>query len=115
MNIDLETGETKTQDFGELVEIYFTGMRHPKDDNIVFGVLNRLAKYDVEKQELIGVAELEHTYYSVAINHAGSKIYLSGAWSDVAVYDSETMEQIGQVQLPAGGDMALSNPQIFIR
>ncbi len=64
MNVDLETGETTTRDFGELVEVYFSGMLSPKDDNIVFGVLNRLAKYDIEKQELIGVAELDNSYYS---------------------------------------------------
>lgn len=114
MNVDLETGETTTRDFGELVEVYFSGMLSPKDDNIVFGVLNRLAKYDIEKQELIGVAELDHSYYCIAMNHAGTKVYLGGTWNDVAIYDAETMEKIGEVQLP-GGDMAISTAQVFIR
>jgi hypothetical protein len=48
MNVNLETGETQTTDFGPITEIYFTGMMSPKDPNIVFGVLNRLAKYDVK-------------------------------------------------------------------
>lgn len=114
MNIDLETGETTTRDFGELVEIYFSGVLSPKDDNIVFGVLNRLAKYDIEKQELIGVAELDHSYYCLAINHAGNKIYLGGTFNDVAIYDADSMEKLGKVQLP-GGDMAISTSQVFIR
>ncbi|MEO9524829.1 quinohemoprotein amine dehydrogenase subunit beta [Marinobacter alexandrii] len=114
MNVDLETGETSTRDFGELVEIYFSGILSPKDDNIVFGVLNRLAKYDIEKQELIGVAELDHSYYCIAINHAGNKIYLGGTFNDVAIYDADSMEKLGSVQLP-GGDMAISTSQIFIR
>lgn len=114
MNVDLETGETTTRDFGELIEIYFSGILSPKDDNIVFGVLNRLAKYDIEKQELIGVAELDHSYYCIAINHAGNKIYLGGTFNDVAIYDADSMEKLGEVQLP-GGDMAISTSQIFIR
>ena len=114
MNVDLETGETSTRDFGELVEVYFSGILSPKDDNIVFGVLNRLAKYDIEKQELIGVAELDHSYYCIAINHAGNKIYLGGTFNDVAIYDADSMEKLGSVQLP-GGDMAISTSQIFIR
>ncbi len=114
MNVDLETGETSTKDFGPITEIYFSGILSPKDDNLVFGVLNRLTKYDIEKKELIGVAELDHSYYCIAMNHAGDKIYLAGTFNDVAIYDADSMEKLGEVQLP-GGDMAISTSQVFIR
>jgi len=114
MNIDLKTGETRTQDFGPLTEIYFSGILSPKDPNIVYGVLNRLAKYDASKQELLGAAELDHSYYCIAINHEGSKIYLAGTFNDVAVYDADSLEKLGNIQLP-GGDMAISTSQVFIR
>ncbi len=114
MNINLETGETETTDFGPITEIYFSGVRSPKDPKLVFGVLNRLAKYDIEKKELIAAAELDHSYYCVAINHEGSKIYLGGTFNDVAIYDADSMEKLGNIQLP-GGDMAISTSQVFIR
>ncbi|MBR9829743.1 MAG: quinohemoprotein amine dehydrogenase subunit beta [Oceanospirillales bacterium] len=114
MNVNLETGETETTDFGPLTEIYFTGIRSPKDPNLVYGVLNRLAKYDIKKKELVQAAELDHSYYCIAINHDGSKIYLGGTFNDVAIYNADSMEKLGNIQLP-GGDMAISTSQIFIR
>ncbi len=50
-SIDLKTGKTETTDFGPLTEIYFSGMRSPKDPNLMFGVLNRLAKYDIKQKK----------------------------------------------------------------
>ncbi len=114
MNINLKTGETRTEDFGPLTEIYFSGIVSPKDDNIVYGVLNRLAKYDVRKKELMAAAELDHSYYCIAMNHAGTKIYLAGTFNDVAIYDADSLKKLGNVQLP-GGDMAISTSQVFIR
>ncbi|WP_010323734.1 quinohemoprotein amine dehydrogenase subunit beta [Marinobacterium stanieri] len=114
MNVNLETGETETTDFGPITEIYFSGMRSPKDPNLVYGVLNRLAKYDIEKKELVGAAELDHSYYCIAMNHDGSKVYLGGTFNDVAIYDADSMEKLGNIQLP-GGDMAISTSQVFMR
>lgn len=114
MSVNLETGATETTDFAELTEIYFTGMRSPKDPNVIFGVLNRLAKYDIKEQKLIGSAELDHAYYVVNLNQAGSKVYLAGTWNDIAVYDADSMAKLGNIQLP-GGDMSLGTPQVFVR
>lgn len=65
LSVDLKTGKTHTQEFGDLTEIYFTGLRSPKDPNQIYGVLNRLAKYDIKQRKLIKAANLEHTYYCV--------------------------------------------------
>lgn len=114
MNVDLASGETETRDFGPLTEVYFTGMRSPKDPNLMFGVLNRLAKYDIREQKLLKAASLEHSYYCIAMNGAGSKVYLAGTFNDVAVFDADSLEQIGKVKLP-GGDMATATSQVFVR
>lgn len=113
MNVNLDSGETETADFGPITEVYFTGTRSPKDPNLMFGVLNRLAKYDISKQELIKAAELDHSYYCIAFNHKGSKVYLGGTFNDVAIYDADSLEKIGNIELP-GGDMAISTAQVFI-
>ena len=113
-NINLETGKTETKDFGPITEIYFTGTRSPKDSNIMYGVLNRLAKYDIEKQELIKAAELDHSYYCVTVNQTGSKLYLAGTHNHVAVFDADTLERLNTIELP-GGDMSTTTAQVFVR
>lgn len=113
-SVDLATGKTETTDFGPLTEIYFSGMRSPKDPNLMFGVLNRLAKYDIKQKKLLQAATLEHSYYCISFNRAGTKIYLSGTFNDVAIFDVQSMQQIGKITLP-GGDMAITTAQIFIR
>lgn len=114
VSIDLKTGKTTVQDFAPLTEIYFTGLRSPKDQNLMYGVLNRLAKYDIKEQKLIKAANLPHSYYCVAFNKSGSKVYLAGTFNDVAVYDADSLEPIGKIELP-GGDMAITTTQVFTR
>lgn len=113
-SVDLKTGKTSTTDFGPLTEIYFSGMRSPKDPNLMFGVLNRLAKYDVKEQKLLQAANLDHSYYCISFNQDGSKIYLAGTFNDVAVFDADSMKQVASIKLP-GGDMAITTAQIFVR
>ncbi|WP_065260685.1 quinohemoprotein amine dehydrogenase subunit beta [Pseudomonas bananamidigenes] len=113
-SVDLKTGKTETTDFGPLTEIYFSGMRSPKDPNLMFGVLNRLAKYDIKQKKLIQAANLDHSYYCISFNKDGSRIYLAGTFNDVAIFDAETMKQTGRIKLP-GGDMAITTAQVFVR
>lgn len=113
-SIDLATGKAQTVDFGPLTEIYFTGMRSPRDPNLMFGVLNRLAKYDIKEQKLLKAASLDHSYYCIAFNRAGSKLYLGGTYNDIAIFDPESLDKIGNIKLP-GGDMAIATTQVFTR
>ena len=62
LNVNLKNGETEAREFGPLTEIYFTGIRSPKDRNIIYGLLHRLTKYDIAQQKLLQAAELDHTY-----------------------------------------------------
>ena len=113
-SIDLKTGKTETTDFGPLTEIYFSGMRSPKDPNLMFGVLNRLAKYDIKEKKMLQSATLDHSYYCISFNKDGSKIYLAGTFNDVAIFDADSLKQIGSIKMP-GGDMAITTAQIFVR
>lgn len=113
-NINLETGETETQDFAPITEVYFTGARSPKDPSAMYAVLNRLTKYDIATQKLVAFQELDHTYYVLAFNHAGDKLYLAGTFNDIGIHDPETLKKVGSITLP-GGDMSTTTPQIFIR
>lgn len=114
VSVDLTTGKTQVQDFAPVTEVYFTGMRSPKDPNQMFGVLNRLAKYDIKQQKLIKAANLAHSYYCISFDKAGSKLYLTGTFNDVAVYDPDSLELVANIKLP-GGDMATGTAQVFTR
>ncbi len=113
-NVNLKTGETSTQDFAPFTEVYFTGARSPTDPKHMYAVLNRLTKYDIATQTLVDAQELDHTYYVLAFNHAGDKLYLGGTFNDIGVHDPQTLDKIGSIRLP-GGDMSTTTPQIFIR
>ncbi|MEG0247092.1 MAG: quinohemoprotein amine dehydrogenase subunit beta, partial [Pseudomonas sp.] len=114
VSIDLKTGESTMKDFGPLIELYFTGMRSPKDPNQMFGVLNRLAKYDIKEQKLIKAVNLDHSYYCVAFNTKGSKLYLGGTFNDIAVFDPDSLKKVKNIKLPSG-DMSTTTPQVFVR
>lgn len=114
VSIDLKTGKPTVEDFAPLTELYFTGLRSPKDPNQMFGVLNRLAKYDIKQQKLIKAANLDHSYYCIAFNTQGSKLYLAGTFNDIAVFDPDSLEKVKNIKLP-GGDMAITTTQVFVR
>lgn len=113
-SVNLATGKTETTDFGPVTEVYFSAMRSPKDSNLIYGVLNRLTKYDIKEQKLLSAANLDHSYYCVNLNKAGNKIYLSGTLHDIAIFDADSLKPLGKIELP-GGDMAITNSQAFIR
>jgi quinohemoprotein amine dehydrogenase beta subunit len=114
LNVDLKSGETEAREFGPLTEIYFTGIRSPKDRNIIYGLLHRLTKYDISGQKLLAAAELDHTYYTLLTNQAGSRLYLTGTFNDISIHDADTLAKVGQMKLP-GGDMSLGTGQVFVR
>ncbi|WP_198291797.1 quinohemoprotein amine dehydrogenase subunit beta [Thauera sp. 27] len=114
LNVDLKSGETEAREFGPLTEIYFTGIRSPKDRNIIYGLLHRLTKYDIAQQKLVEATELDHTYYTLLTNQAGSRLYLTGTFNDISIHDADTLAKVGQVKLP-GGDMSLGTGQVFVR
>lgn len=114
MSVNLDTGKTETIDFAPITEVWFTGMRSPKDPNLMYTVLNHLAKYDIKQKKLLKSANLDHSYYCIAMNHAGTRVYLAGTFHDVAIYDADSLEKVGDIPLP-GGDMAITTAQVFIR
>ena len=112
--IDLATGEATTGDFGPLDVVLFSGMTRPHHPNEMFGALSQLQKFDIAKQQLVKSVDLEHSYYCVNFSSDGSKVYLAGTYNDIVIYDADTLEKLGNIQLP-GGDMSLATAQVFPR
>jgi quinohemoprotein amine dehydrogenase beta subunit len=111
--VDLETGEVAEKDFGPLQVVLFTSLRRPGHPDKVYGVLSQLQEFDASTATLVRSIDLEHTYYCINFSTDGNRIYLSGALSDVAVYDADTLEKIANIQL--GGDMGMANSYVFSR
>lgn len=111
--VDLETGETEIQDFASLEVLMFTGVRDPNADNLLYGVYTQLSKHDVDTGELIKRVDLPHTYYVINISSDGKEIYVGGTNDDIGVYDSQTLERIGEMIVPSGGDMGTATVQVF--
>jgi quinohemoprotein amine dehydrogenase beta subunit len=110
--LDLTTKEIEQEDFAPIESIMFTGMTHPKDSNILYGVLTDLTKFDRKNQKVIKRVYLDHTYYCINFSTDGSKIYLGGALNKVAIYDPDTLEQKKTIVLP-DGDLGAGTLQVF--
>ncbi|WP_116133490.1 quinohemoprotein amine dehydrogenase subunit beta [Tropicimonas sp. IMCC34043] len=110
--VDLKTGETDVRDFASFEVIMFSGVRNPVRPNELFGVYTQLSKHDVDTGELIKRVDLPHTYYVINISSDGSEVYVGGTNADIGVYDTETLERIGEMQIPTGADMAITTLQI---
>lgn len=112
--IDLVTGAAEDRVFGPLEVVLFSGMARPGRPEEFFGVLTQLKKFDVATAKELGSVDLEHSYYCINFATDGSELYLAGTFNDIAIYDPDTLEKRGNIQLP-GGDMALANSQVFRR
>jgi len=110
--VDLVTGDVSVKDFAPLEEVLFTGMLRPHHPDEFYGVLTKLKRHQVSTQSVIKSIDLERTYYCINFSSDGSKIYLGGTYNDIAIYDAETLNKLGNIVLP-GGDMSMSTPQVF--
>lgn len=111
-SVDLETAETTVQDFASLEVLMFSGVRDPNNEDLLYGVYTQLSKHDVAKEELIKRVDLPHTYYVINISTDGSEVYVAGTNDDIGVYDTETLERIGEMVVPSGGDMGTATLQV---
>ena len=111
-SVDLKTGATEMKDFAPFEVIMFSGVRNPAAKNELFGVYTQLSKHDVEKGELVKRVDLPHTYYAINIASDGSEVYVGGTNDDIGVYDTKTLERIGEMRIPGGGDMSVATVQM---
>lgn len=111
-SVDLKTGETEIRDFASFEVIMFSAVRDPNDEDLLYGVYTQLSKHDLAKGELLKRVDLPHTYYNLNISTDGREIYVGGTMEDIGVYDAETLERIGEMTIPSGGDMFTATLQL---
>jgi quinohemoprotein amine dehydrogenase beta subunit len=115
VTLDLETGEFETKDFENTSVIIFSTVVNPVRPSEVYGVYTTLSKIDREAGKVLDRIELDHTYYTVNVASDGSELYVGGTMADIAVYDTETFEQLGRIEMPDGGDQALGSLRLIQR
>jgi quinohemoprotein amine dehydrogenase beta subunit len=115
VTLDLETGAFEAKDFEDTAVIIFSSVVNPVRLNEAYGVYTTLSKIDREQGALLDRIDLDHTYYTVNVASDGSELYVGGTMSDIAVYDTETFEQLGKIEMPDGADQVLASLRLIQR
>ncbi|CAA7611371.1 Quinohemoprotein amine dehydrogenase 40 kDa subunit [Candidatus Terasakiella magnetica] len=103
--LDLDTAKFTMAEFEDTSAIMFSSVVNPARRNEAFSVYNTLTKTDIESNRLIKRVPLPHTHYCLNISGDGKELYTAGTMSDIGIYSTETLERIGQIDLPGGNDM----------
>ncbi len=111
-SVNLSTGATEIADFASFEVIMFSAVRNPQAPNELYGVYTQLSKHDVATGELIKRVDLPHTYYVINISSDGREVYVGGTNDDIGVYSTETLERLGEMRIPSGGDMGTATLQV---
>ena len=61
----------------------------------------------------MGRVDLDHSYYAVNISSDGKEVYIGGTLADIAVYDAETLEKLGQIDMPGEANQALATLRVI--
>jgi quinohemoprotein amine dehydrogenase beta subunit len=115
MSLDLKTGAFDIKDFEDTSVIIFSTVVNPVRPEEVYGVYTTLSKIDRAQGAVLDRIDLDHTYYSVNVASDGSEVYVGGTMSDIAVYDAESFEQLGRIEMPGGADQALASLRLIQR
>lgn len=107
--VDLASGETENKEIAPFEFIIFSMVSDPRDRDTFYGVYTQLSKLDAETREIVEVIDLDHTYYVINTSYDGSRIYLGGASSDIAIYDDD-FNDLGRIELP--GDMSTATLKV---
>lgn len=112
-SVNLTTGKTEIADFASFEVLMFSAARTPHDPKHLYGVYTQLSKHNLETSELVKRVDLPHTYYVINVSSDGKEVYVGGTNDDIGVYDTETLERIGEMRIPSGGDMSISTLHVI--
>jgi quinohemoprotein amine dehydrogenase beta subunit len=117
--VDLATGKASDAVVGPMLQGHrfiglFTGMTRPGRPDQFFATLTQLQRFDVPNARVDKSVDLDHSYYAIDFGTDGDTLYLTGTFNDIAIYDADSLEKLGNIVLP-GGDMATGVPKIFRR
>lgn len=113
--LDLKSGAFEVRDFEDTAAVIFSTVMNPQRRNEVYGVYTQLSKIDAQKGELVKRIELDHTYYAINVSSDGKELYVGGTMDDIAIYDTQTLDKLGEIRIPTGGDMGIASMRMIQR
>jgi len=114
LTLDLKTGEMAMSD-SEATDIFYFSTVADASKTRLYGVYNQLASFALPSAEPIKRVDLPHSYYTVNVSTDGKTLYIGGTLGDIGVYDAETLERKGQIDMPDGNSMSLASIRLFTR
>lgn len=113
--LDLVKDTVRFTEFEDASVVLFSTVINPVRRNEAYTVYTQLTKTDMSTGKLVKRVDLDHTYYNVNVSSDGKELYIGGTVDDIAVYDSETLEQKGKIMIPGGGDQVLTSLRVVQR
>ncbi|MCP5420584.1 MAG: quinohemoprotein amine dehydrogenase subunit beta [Gammaproteobacteria bacterium] len=115
LTFDLAKGTFDMEDFEDTSVVIFSSVVSPTHPNEVYMVYTQLTKMDREQHKVIKRIDLDHTYYAINISRDGKEVYLGGALGNIAVYDTATLERIGNIELPDAANQSVAGVRVVQR
>ncbi|MGI9335228.1 MAG: quinohemoprotein amine dehydrogenase subunit beta [Gammaproteobacteria bacterium] len=115
LTLDLKSGDFNMEHFEDTAVVIFSSVINPVRRNEAYAVYTTLTKVDLDKDEVVKRIDLDHTYYDINVSGDGSEVYVGGTMNDIAVYSTDTLEKVGQIELPNGSDQALASLRVIQR
>lgn len=117
LTLDTADGAVGYQDVEDTEVVIFSSVINPQNPSQLFAVYTQLSEFELGDGQgrLVRRIELPHTYYAINISGDGRELYVGGAMNDIGIYSTETLERIGEIRLPGGGDQALTSLRIVDR
>ena len=113
--LDLATGALRMTEFENTSKVIFSATVNPVRRNEAYAVYTTLSKVDLDQSRLVKRVDLPHTYYTVNVSGDGREAYVGGTMDDIGVYDTDTLERIGEIRIPGGADQAITWVRIVKR
>lgn len=102
--VDLETGAVEFDDLSDADPEVTHAWLDPTDDRIAYTVGTRLNRINLETGTQTAQIKLDRAYKQAISSPDGARIFIGGGLDYISVYESDSFEYIGRMDLPKGAD-----------
>ncbi len=115
LTLDLASGAVATKEFEDTSAVIFSSVVNPAKRDEAFSVYTQLSKIDATGGALVKRVDLPHTYYSINIAGDGKEVYVGGTACDIGVYNPDSLDRIGQIEIPGCPDQGVASLRMVKR
>lgn len=113
LTLDFANGDLKLREFENTSVPLFSSVVNPANRDELFTVYSHLSKVDIKGKKLVDRVPLPHSYYTINVSGDGKEVYVGGTLSDLGIYSTADLKQVGKVELP--GDMVHASLRVIHR